>query len=70
MKANRLSKKLFLNKKTVAHLRTGELKKIKGGECQTIPEASCYVPIPTSPEVCMTTFHIHCTQESYCFCEN
>jgi hypothetical protein len=68
MKTRYLSKKLILNKKTIAHLSIGELMKIKGGECETIPDASCYKPIPTSPEACMTTMHINCTQISYCYC--
>ena len=54
MKNKRNTKKLFLNKKTIAHLHHKEMKVVKGGltanEC-----ISCYIPC-------------YFTGRSVCFC--
>lgn len=42
MKSKRLREKPVLNKKTVANLKEGEMKKLKGGEiASTLPHVSC-----------------------------
>lgn len=46
MKARRFNKRLFLNRKTVAHLSSIEMKRARGGEpptlrCPTWGEGSC-----------------------------
>ena len=42
MKSKKLSKKLTLNKKTVAHLNGNEMTKVKGGCAPTVTPSSVY----------------------------
>lgn len=43
MKPKKLSKKLVLNKKTVADLKGNDMGKVKGG-CKYTEPVSCYTP--------------------------
>ena len=52
MKSKKLSKKLSLNKKTVAHLNGNEMTKVKGGCAPTVTPSTVYKP--TNPEVICT----------------
>ncbi len=45
MKPKKFSKKLTLNKKTVAHLNGNEMTKVKGG-IPTFPYPGCPYPVP------------------------
>ncbi len=53
MKTKKIEKKLFLNKKTIAHLNNGQLGQAKGG----FPTTSC-----GTCETCLT--HCSCTCET------
>lgn len=43
MKPKSFSKKLFLNKKTIAHLDNSDLKVVRGGICtiNSLPQSGC-----------------------------
>ena len=72
MKTKKLSKKLVLNKKTVASLNNAEIKDIKGGEtglytCQATCNTAC--PTCNTECSCVTCFpcsYIVCTEPMIC----
>jgi natural product precursor len=53
MKTKKLSKKLYLNKRTVATLNDDEMKKLRGGggatEEETTPKCTCPTSAPINP---------------------
>ena len=59
MKTKKFGKKLVLNKKTVAHLGSGELNAAKGGDPATVIGQSCNWCYATNPTcTCKTCFTI------------
>ncbi len=72
MKGQKITKKLILNKETIAHLRLGAMNKIYGGDTGETQPCHCIPTITTcNPAICKTLF-TNCGQYScnlsYCPC--
>ena len=67
MKPKKIEKKLFLNKKTIAHLNNGQLREVKGGDttvtldtCQTYCSCTCETCVWTITGCYCPTGHRKC----------
>ena len=68
MKSKKFRKKLSLNKKTVADLNTGAMKRVRGGDYSVQPP--CFDPGPTGDVTCATCLTYCATCDNTCTCES